>query len=147
MRVFRDLELVEQLGSGIPRILASYPKTAYHFSPNFIRLVLPFEEGIELLTGQAADQATEQAEVNDSNDLTDNDSVTEQAKKLLMFCKTPRSTKEIMTHLALKHRPHFLYHILQPLIESGDISLTIPDVPKSPKQRYVINNAHKDSRQ
>lgn len=31
MRIFRDLELVEQLGSGIPRILQYYPRSIFHF--------------------------------------------------------------------------------------------------------------------
>ena len=36
MRVFRDLDLVEHMGSGIPRILRHYSKTVYQFSKNFI---------------------------------------------------------------------------------------------------------------
>ncbi len=47
MRVFRDLELVEQLGSGVPRILAHYPRSSYIFTTNFVRLVLPFTERYE----------------------------------------------------------------------------------------------------
>jgi len=45
MRIFYDLDLVEQLGSGVPRILKHCPRTIYHFTLNFIRLVLPFTEG------------------------------------------------------------------------------------------------------
>jgi len=45
MRVFRDLDRVERLGSGVPRILERYPRSIYRFSPNFIRLVLPYAEG------------------------------------------------------------------------------------------------------
>lgn len=41
MRVFRDMELVEQLGSGIPRILQSYGKACFHFSDNYIRMSFP----------------------------------------------------------------------------------------------------------
>ena len=50
MRVFRDLDMVEQLGSGVPRILAHYPRTVYRFTPNFIRLVLPYAEGFDQAT-------------------------------------------------------------------------------------------------
>lgn len=31
MRIFKDLDLVEQLGSGIPRILEAYPKESFRF--------------------------------------------------------------------------------------------------------------------
>ena len=37
MRVFKDLEIVEYLGSGMPRILKAYPRDAYEFSSRFIR--------------------------------------------------------------------------------------------------------------
>ncbi|SRX74716.1 RNA-binding domain-containing protein [Aequorivita antarctica] len=40
MRIFKDLELVEQLGSGIPRILEHYGKESFSFSENFLRMTL-----------------------------------------------------------------------------------------------------------
>ncbi len=43
MRVFKDLELVEQLGTGIRRILKSYSKDVYEFSDNFIRVNFRFK--------------------------------------------------------------------------------------------------------
>ncbi|WP_312082938.1 RNA-binding domain-containing protein [Epilithonimonas hominis] len=48
MRIFKDLDLVEQLGSGIPRILEFYKKESFQFSENFLRIVLPrkvYEKG------------------------------------------------------------------------------------------------------
>nr|WP_293296893.1 RNA-binding domain-containing protein [Allomuricauda sp.] len=44
MRVFKDLELVEQLGSGIPRILEHYGKESFSFSDNFLRMVFMIKE-------------------------------------------------------------------------------------------------------
>jgi predicted HTH transcriptional regulator len=41
IRIFKDLGLVEQLGSGIPRILESYKKDCFNFSDNFLRIVFP----------------------------------------------------------------------------------------------------------
>lgn len=42
MRVFKDLELVEQLGTGITRIMKAYDKSVYEFSTNFIRINLKY---------------------------------------------------------------------------------------------------------
>lgn len=42
MRVFKDVELVEQLGTGITRILKSYDKDVYEISENFIRVNIKF---------------------------------------------------------------------------------------------------------
>jgi len=145
--------MVEQLGSGIPRILAYYPKSAYLFSANFIRLVLPFAEGFEVLTAQA----TGQDEVIINKGLNDNgqaaaqvtaqatEQVTAQASKLLMFCSEPRSREEMQTYLNLKHREYFRSDILKPLLVQGLLELTIPDKPRSPKQQYVISKKGKEN--
>ena len=47
MRVFRDLELVEQLGSGMERILKVYDESIFKFTPNFMIVAFPFENGFE----------------------------------------------------------------------------------------------------
>ena len=44
MRVFRDLELVEHLGTGIRRILKRYDKSIYHFYPHFIRVSIKYNQ-------------------------------------------------------------------------------------------------------
>jgi len=60
MRVFRDLDMVEQLGSGVPRILEHYPRSIYHFSSNFIRLVLPYAEGYDQATQETTQETTQE---------------------------------------------------------------------------------------
>jgi len=44
MRIFRDLELVEHLGSGVPRILQSYSRESFRFLDNFVRMSFPVNE-------------------------------------------------------------------------------------------------------
>jgi len=46
MRIYKDLGMVEQLGSGIPRILRSYSKESFIFMSNFIRMVFYKNESI-----------------------------------------------------------------------------------------------------
>jgi predicted HTH transcriptional regulator len=43
MRVFKDLDLVEHLGSGIPRILESYGQDCFRVSDNFLRITFFME--------------------------------------------------------------------------------------------------------
>lgn len=126
MRVFRDLDMVEQLGTGVRRILEHYPRSIYQFTANFTRLVFPYAEGFEQATGQASDQASDQV----------SDQANDQADKLLKFCAIPRSVTEIMVYLNLSHRTYFRKTLLSPLIEAGKLTPTIPDKPSSPKQRY-----------
>jgi len=47
MRVYRDLKLVEQLGSGIHRILKAYDKSIFKMSANFLEISFPFEPDYE----------------------------------------------------------------------------------------------------
>ena len=42
MRVFRDVDMVEALGSGMKRILNVYPTDIFSFTTNFIRVTIPF---------------------------------------------------------------------------------------------------------
>ena len=57
---------------------------------------------------------------------------------ILEFCKEPKSVKEIMEYIGLKHRPTFMYDYLNPLLEKGKLQMTIPDKPKSRNQKYVL---------
>ena len=58
IRVFKDLELVEYLGSGMPRILKAYPRTAYTFSSHFIRTTFPISEEALALEKEVAGEHT-----------------------------------------------------------------------------------------
>ena len=42
MRIFKDLGYVEEMGSGVHRILEKYPKSVFEFSQNYITVVFPF---------------------------------------------------------------------------------------------------------
>ena len=44
MRIFRDLNFVEQLGTGIQRVLKVYQKDIFEFYPNHIRVTIYFKE-------------------------------------------------------------------------------------------------------
>ena len=57
--------------------------------------------------------------------------------KVLDFCKQPRTAKEIMELLKLKHRGFFYKHYLRPLIKKDLLLLTISHKPSSRKQQYV----------
>ncbi len=41
MRVFRDVEMVESLGSGMNRIMRIYGRENFEFGGNYIRMIVP----------------------------------------------------------------------------------------------------------
>ena len=62
MRIYKDLNLVEHLGSGVPRILESYSKDCFKFSANFLRMTFPSAAPVtDLVADQANDLVTDQA--------------------------------------------------------------------------------------
>jgi predicted HTH transcriptional regulator len=130
MRVFRDLEIVEQLGSGIPRIVESYGREAFEIRKNSVRLTFYFKKP---LAGIPDSGTTEQDNEQDT------EQVTEQVKKLIMALGNGKEgTRTLMERLHLNHRPTMKYNYLQPALEAGYIEMTIPDKPNSRLQKYRI---------
>jgi len=136
--IFKDLKLIEAWGSGIQKMhdeLAGYPEielrlneAGHAFQAQFIMKTeltstLP---PIRTRTGHDPDMIRTRLE-------SEPDMI-----KILGYCKNGRSVREIMQLLGLKHRETFLNNYLNPLIQKKLISMTIPDKPKSPKQRYII---------
>lgn len=113
MRVFKDLELVEHLGSGMERILSAYGKDSFMIDNNFMKNIFYFKE-------ELAPQ------------------VTPQVESLLAEIKNEKSRDELMQNLNLKDRKNFLDGYLKPALELELIELTIPDKPTSSKQKYRL---------
>ena len=55
---------------------------------------------------------------------------------LLAFCKTPRTRQEIAEHLGVKTIFYAMRHYVQPLLDSGKLTMTIPEKPSSRKQKF-----------
>ncbi len=56
---------------------------------------------------------------------------------LTQYATKPRSRQELQLFCGLNDREHFRKTVLKPLLLHGWLLLTLPDKPKSPKQRYV----------
>ncbi len=55
---------------------------------------------------------------------------------LILYCKTPRTRKEICDHLGLTSVTYAIHKHIMPLVEAGQIKMSIPNKPKSPNQLY-----------
>lgn len=60
-----------------------------------------------------------------------------ETDKLLDFCMTPRTRREIADFLGINTIFYVMQHYVQPLLESGELAMTIPDKPKSRNQKFV----------
>lgn len=70
-------------------------------------------------------------------DNTSQREMTEKEEELLNFLKIPRSRNEIAEHLGIGTIAYVMQTYINPLVEKGLVRLTIPEKPKSPKQRFV----------
>lgn len=65
------------------------------------------------------------------------DNTEEIRNRILSFCITPRSRKEIAEYLKIKTEFYVMSRYVQPLVNSGELQMTIPDKPRSRYQKYV----------
>lgn len=59
-------------------------------------------------------------------------------ERVLVFCGTPRTRAELEQFTGFS-RYYTMSKIVQPLVDAGALKLTLPDKPKSAKQKYVIS--------
>ncbi len=119
MRIYRDVELVESLGSGIPRILRAYGEGCFKFTDNFIRITLSVS---------AYDHASNHASNHAS----------EQIKKLVCVLDGEMGRAMLQDLLSIKNRDYFRTDYLNPAISNGYIEQTIPEKPNSQNQKYRL---------
>ena len=60
--------------------------------------------------------------------------------RLLEFAREERSLTELMALFGASNRTKFRNKLVRPLIDAGWLSMTIPDKPRSSKQRYISTN-------
>ena len=64
--------------------------------------------------------------------------VTGQVQRLLAVCNRALSRAELQEKLGLRHRDNFIEAYLQPALNAGLLEMTIPDKPRSSKQKYRL---------
>ena len=60
-----------------------------------------------------------------------------QIVKLLDYCSVPRSREEMQTLIGVSSRTYFSNQFLIPMLAAKQLAMTIPNKPKSKKQRYI----------
>ena len=121
MRIYRDVELVESLGSGIPRILRAYGEECFKFTDNFIRIILPIS---------AHDTA---------HDTAHDVSSASKAIRTLVICIEGEVDRDTLQSLiGIKHRTYFRSTYIKPALEEGYIEFTLPNEKQSKLQKYRL---------
>ena len=125
IRVFKDVELIENIGSGVLRILDAYDKSCFKFMEHFLRVSFKYKENPFEYEVTAKEKSSKLA-------------VSEE--EILKLCKTVKSLKEITQYFGYKDVYKFKNNYINKLIEQDKLQMTIPDKPKSRNQKYISKN-------
>lgn len=87
------------------------------------------------------DQVTEQVAPEQAGLDRFLDRLTEVQWRIVSYADVPRSLAELMAHAGYRQRPHFVATHMEPLLAGGVLRPTIPDKPRSSRQRYVLTDA------
>ena len=67
---------------------------------------------------------------------TAEDSLDTFPERVLRFCQTPRTREELARELNLSSVSYMMTRYINPLLDAGQLEMTIPDKPKSRHQQY-----------
>ena len=63
--------------------------------------------------------------------------IAENTIKVMDFARNAKSRKDILLQLSLVNNANNFENYIQPLVNKGWLTMTIPDKPTSPKQQYL----------
>lgn len=124
--MFKDVDLIENIGSGVLRILDAYDKSCFKFMEHFLRVSFKYKEN----PFEYEDTAKTK-----SSKLGSKLAVSEE--KILELCITEKSLKEITKYFGYKDVYKFKSKYIDQLLKKGKLKMTIPDKPKSKNQKYI----------
>ena len=133
IRVFKDVDLIENIGSGVLRILDAYDKSCFKFMDHFLRVSFKYKEDPFEYDEKTDKKTTKKTDKKTTKKIK----VKPQEKDVLNFCKDAKTLKEITTYFGFKDISTFKKNYINPLLEKGTLQLTIPEQPKNRNQKYI----------
>ena len=147
-KVFREIGLADELGSGM-RNTCKYTELYSGGEPSFIeesgmfRTEIPLSNVSLLKTGpeRSFSHIPSNFKGHDEGHDEGHDVIMEHVsglqQKILAFCSSPKTKKEIVEYLGYKNPRTFSALYIKPLLNKELLRLLFPDKPKSKYQRYV----------
>jgi ATP-dependent DNA helicase RecG len=131
--IFHRLGFIERRGSGLKKIRNETAELYGYTSdraPKFESTRTAFHVTLKNMNYGNLDGATNQVTVQDNNQDA-------RIESLIDFCSIPRTREEMQQYLGVTNRGYFRTKIIRPLLESGQLVMTIPDKPNSRNQKYI----------
>lgn len=141
-RVFRELKLIEQWGSGFRRILREAEDLGLQ-EPMIeelgmrVRVTVFLSESLEVHPeGPGRDQVGTKSGLSPTSG--DHGDLTEEQLKVLKACIPESGVMELMEVVGRTNRTKFREAVINPLLTMGLLEMTIPDKPQSSRQKYRV---------
>lgn len=129
IKIFSDVDLIENVGSGVLRILKSYNKNCFIFMENYLRVSFKFKDNPFEYEEETNKKTNKKTNIKSKKK--------PQEKDILNYCKKPRSLKEICDEFGFKDTRTFKKNYLNNLIDNQKLEMTIPEQPRNKNQKYV----------
>ena len=126
IRVFKDVDLIENIGSGVLRILDAYDKNCFKFMEHFLRVSFIYKEN--------PFEYDDTAKIKSSK-LGSKLAVSEE--EILKLCITEKTLREITEYFGYKDVYKFKNKYINQLLKQNKMKMTIPDKPRSKNQKYI----------
>lgn len=130
IRVFKDVELIENIGSGVLRILDAYDKSCFKFMEHFLRVSFKYKENPFEYDDIVKTESSKLGSKKSSK-------LAVSEKQILELCKAEKSLKEIVQYFGYSDVYKFKNNYINQLLEQGKLQMTMPDKPKSRNQKYI----------
>lgn len=134
--LFHRMKFMERRGSGLKKIIsetAKLPGYTEQLKPEFFSTPSDFRVVLKnanyIMSGKTTHDTT--------HDSTHDSSLNAKQNKLLEFCTEAKTRDEMQEFIGVSNRSYFSKSYLKPLVESGLLKMTLPDKPKSKKQKYI----------
>jgi predicted HTH transcriptional regulator len=133
--VFKKMGLIDQWGNGL-KLITDELNTYTDIELKWFERAMQFQVQFVNENFESKNEEISKARPSSDQVATKSRLSSDQVKKLLQLCIIPKTRSEILDSVGYKNHTDNYKKYIEPLIQEHLIELTIPEYPRSSKQKY-----------